>query len=188
MPRLIVYNNVSLDGYFTDAKNDMSWAHRGHEDPEWVKYVAGNAKGGGRLVFGRVTYEMMASFWPTPMAAKGMPVVAEKMNSCGKIVFSRTLRKAEWYNTMLIKRNLVAEIRRLKAEPGEDLVILGSGSLVSQLAAKGLVDEFQVVVVPIVLGAGRTMFDGMKSRQNLRLLKTRTFKNGNVVMFYAPAA
>jgi dihydrofolate reductase len=188
MPRLTVFNSVSLDGYFTDAKNDMSWAHRGHDDPEWAKFVAGNAKGGGRLVFGRVTYEMMAGYWPTPMAAQGMPTVAKKMNSCGKIVFSRTLRKAEWNNTTLIKGNLVNEMKRLKSEPGEDMVILGSGNLVSQLAAAGLVDEFQVVVIPIVIGSGRTLFEGLKKRVNLKLVKTRAFKNGNVFMRYAPTA
>jgi len=186
MPRLIVFNNVSLDGYFTDAKNDMSWAHRGHEDPEWAEFVAGNAKGGGRLVFGRVTYEMMAAYWPTPMAEQGMPSVAKKMNSCAKIVFSRTLTKAEWNNTTLIKGKLVYQVKRLKSKPGEDMVILGSGDVVSQLAAAGLVDEFQVVVVPVVIGSGRTLFEGLKKRMNLKLLKTRAFKNGNVVMWYAP--
>jgi dihydrofolate reductase len=187
VPRLIVFNNLSLDGYFTDAKNDMSWAHRGHDDPEWAKFVAGNAKGGGRLVFGRITYEMMASYWTTPMAVKGMPTVANKMNSCAKIVFSRTLKKAAWNNTTLIKGKLVDKMKRLKAEPGEDMVILGSGNVVSQLAAAGLVDEFQLVVVPIVIGSGRTLFEGLKKRVNMKLVKTRTFKNGNVVMWYAPA-
>ena len=188
MPRLIVFNNVSLDGYFTDAKNDMSWAHRGHQDPEWAEFVAGNAKGDGRLVFGRVTYQMMASYWPTPMAVQSMATVAEKMNSCGKIVFSRTLKTAEWNNTTLIKGDLAKEMRRLKSEPGTDMVILGSGNLVAQLAAAGLVDEFQVVVVPVAIGGGRTMFEGMKSRMNLTLLRSRTFKNGNVFMCYAPKA
>jgi len=129
---------------------------------------------------------MMAAYWPTPMAEQGMPSVAKKMNSCAKIVFSRTLTKAEWNNTTLIKGKLVDQVKRLKSKPGEDMVILGSGDVVSQLAAAGLVDEFQVVVVPVVIGSGRTLFEGLKKRMNLKLLKTRAFKNGNVVMWYAP--
>jgi dihydrofolate reductase len=188
MPKLIVFNNVSLDGYFKDANNEMGWAHRGHEDPEWMEFVAGNAQGGGRLVFGRVTYEMMASYWPTPMARQSMAVVAEKMHSCSKIVFSRTLRAADWNNTTLIKGALIPKMKGLKADAGADMVILGSGNLVSQLAGVGLVDEFQVVVIPIVLGSGTTLFEGLKAKVKLTLLSSRAFKNGNVFMRYAPIA
>jgi len=78
MPRLIVFNNISLDGYFTDPNGDMSWAHK--SDPEWNEFAASNAGGGGVLVFGRVTYEMMASFWPTKQASEMFPEVAAGMN------------------------------------------------------------------------------------------------------------
>jgi len=98
------------------------------------------------------------------------------------------LDKASWNNTKLVKGDLAAEIRRMKKEPGEDLVILGSGSIVSQLAQEGLIDAYQVVVNPIVLGKGRTMFEGIKDRLNLKLTKTRTFGNGNVFLSYEPAA
>ena len=87
MPRLNMFNNVSLDGYFTDSNNDMSWAHAGADDPEVRDFTAGNAKGAGALVFGRVTYQMMAGFWPTPMAAQMMPEVAAGMNRAQKYVF-----------------------------------------------------------------------------------------------------
>jgi dihydrofolate reductase len=80
MRRLIVFNQVSLDGYFTDANSDMSWAHRDSQDPEWQSFVESNATGGGELLFGRITYEMMASDWPTPLADENNPVVAERMN------------------------------------------------------------------------------------------------------------
>jgi dihydrofolate reductase len=105
MPRLIVFNSVTLDGYFTDKDGDMSWAHR-QSDPEWDEFVEGNASGGGVLVFGRVTYEMMKSFWPTPAALQHFPVVAERMNSLPKVVFSRTLGQADWNNTKLVKDDL----------------------------------------------------------------------------------
>ena len=116
MPKLVVYNSVSLDGYFTDANGDMSWAHK--RDPEWQAFVSENASGGGQLLFGRVTYDLMASFWPTPLAAQSNPIVAERMNSLRKFVFSRTLDKASWSNTTLLKGDLAAEVRKLKQEPG----------------------------------------------------------------------
>ena len=101
MRRLIVFNQVSLDGYFTDSKGDMSWAHK--SDPEFNAWTQENAKGGGILLFGRITYEMMASFWPTPAAMETMPVVAKQMNELPKVVFSRTMDKASWQNTKLVK-------------------------------------------------------------------------------------
>ena len=110
------------------------------------------------------------------------------MNNLPKVVFSRTLDKASWNNTKLVKGDLAAEIRKMKKEPGEDMAILGSGSIVSQLAQEGVIDEYQVVVNPVVLGKGRTMFDGIKEKLTLKLTKTRTFGNGNVLLTYAPAA
>lgn len=185
MRRLVVFNQVSLDGYFTDSKGDMSWAHK--NDPEWNAWVQDNAKGGGELLFGRITYQMMASFWPTAVALETMPVVAERMNNLPKVVFSRTLDKASWQNTKLVKTGMVDEVRRMKTERGDGMVIMGSGTIVSQLAQEGLIDEFQCVVNPIVLGKGRTMFDGVKERLNLKRTTTRTFGNGNVVLCYEPA-
>jgi dihydrofolate reductase len=150
--------------------------------------VAGNATSGGVLVFGRITYEMMASYWPTPMAQKAAPAIAEGMNSLPKIVFSRTLAAASWSNTRLIKGNLAAEIRKLKKEPGPDLVILGSGTLVSQLAQENLIDDYQLIVNPIVLGAGKPLFTALKAPLSLKLTSTRTFANGNVLLGYQPSA
>jgi dihydrofolate reductase len=170
MTRLMVFNSVTLDGYFTDAKGDMSWAHAGGDDPEWQAFVAGNASGGqGALVFGRRTYEMMAGFWPTDAARAQMPEVAEGMNSMPKVVFSRTMARADWVNTRLVTTDPAAEIRRLKKEGGPDMVVLGSGTIVAQLTEAGLVDEYQMVVCPVVLGAGRTMFDGVASAPALTL-------------------
>jgi len=185
MRKLVVFNHVSLDGYFVDENADMSWAKADHQDEEWNAFVNENASGGGGLVFGRITYELMASFWPTPAAIESMPAVAEGMNSAPKVVFSRTLDKVLWSNTKLVKGNLEAEIRKMKLEPGPGMAILGSGTIVSQLAAEGLIDEYLIVVNPVVLGKGRTMFDGVKAK--LKLIKTRAFKNGNVLLSYEPA-
>jgi dihydrofolate reductase len=186
MRSLIVFNHVSLDGYFVDKKGDMRWAHK--QDPEWNEFVAGNARGGGVLLFGRVTYEMMASYWPTPMAAQNSPAVAEHMNNLQKVVFSRTLDRASWNNTKLVKGDLATEVRKMKQESGQGLVIMGSGTIVSQLAQEGLIDEFQIVVCPIVIGSGRTLFEGVKEKLNLKLTKSRCFGNGNVYTCYEPAS
>jgi dihydrofolate reductase len=185
MRKLIVFNSVTLDGYFTDMNGDMSWAHR--NDEEWNAFVEGNASGGGVLLFGRVTYQMMASWWPTDMAIKAYPVVANQMNTLPKVVFSRTLDKATWNNTKLVKDNIGAEIRKMKNEPGPDMVIFGSGTVISQLTQERLIDEYQVVVVPVVIGKGKSMFDGVKEKLNLKLTQSRVFRNGNVFLCYAPA-
>ncbi|MEP7050541.1 MAG: dihydrofolate reductase family protein [Pseudomonadota bacterium] len=185
MRKLLVFNQVSLDGYIADAGGDMSWAHK--DDAEWREYVASNASGEGELLFGRVTYEQMASFWPTPMAAQSMPVVAKRMNEARKVVFSRTLDQATWHNTQLIKTDLAGTVRQLKSQAGPGLVLMGSGSVVSQLAQHGLVDEYQVVVNPLVLGSGKTMFEGVKKGFGLQLKDVRRFQNGNVVLSYSLA-
>ena len=185
MRKLVVFNHMTLDGFFTDVKGDMSWAHR--DDPEWNAFTTENAGGGGELVFGRITYELMAGFWPTAYAIHSMPVVAERMNSLPKVVFSRTLDRASWKNTKLLKGDAAAEMRKLKKRPGPDMVILGSGSIVAHLAQECLIDEYQVVVNPLVLGTGRTMFDGVKDRLALTLTRTRVFGNGNVLLCYEPA-
>jgi dihydrofolate reductase len=187
MRKLLAFTSVSIDGYFADVDGDMSWAHGRPDDEEWNAFVAGNASGGGQLLFGRVTYEMMASYWPTPMADEQNPVVAKHMNGLSKVVFSKTLEEASWSNTKLVKGDLTTEVRRMKEEPGEGMAILGSGSIVSQLAEAGLIDEFQIVVVPIILGDGKKLFD-VGDRLNMKLRSARSFKNGNVVLSYEPGA
>lgn len=186
MRKLTSFNHTSLDGFFTDVNGDMSFAHNPIPDPEWDAFGVSNASGGGMLLFGRITYELMAAFWPTPSATAAMPALADRMNNLPKIVFSRTLDRALWNNTKLVKGDLIEGIRRMKEEPGEDMAILGSGSLVSQLTPHGLIDEYQIVVNPVVLGAGRTLFEGVGQRVPLSLVKTRTFSNGNVLMCYGP--
>lgn len=184
MRKLIVFNNISLDGYFVDGKGDMSWAH--NQDPEWNTFVQGNAKGESEMIFGRTTFDMMASFWPTPAAMQMMPVVAEAMNKSPKIVFSSSMEKASWNNTRVIKGDIVAEVRSLKHQSGPGLVIFGSGTIVAQLAPHGLIDEFQLVLCPVALGKGRSMFEGIKDKMQLKQTSTRTFANGNVFLCYQP--
>ncbi len=185
MRKLIMFNQVSVDGFFADGSGDMSWAHK--SDPEWDAFVAGNAKGGGELLFGRKTYQMMESFWPTKQAFEVFPDVAAGMNSMSKVVYSRTLDKVTWKNTTLVADDPAADVRKRKQASGPDMVIMGSGTIVALLAGHGLIDEYQFVVNPIVLGSGRTLFEGIESKLALERTASRAFANGNVLASYRPA-
>lgn len=183
MRKLIVFNLVTLDGYFAGEGGDISW-HSVDAESNEVAEEKSNA--GNTLLFGRVTYELMAGYWPSPDAVRNDPVVAKGMNKAEKIVFSRTLEKADWNNTRLVRTDMFSEVRKLKQQSGHDLTVLGSGNIVSQLAQEGLIDEYQILLCPVVIGMGRTMFEGVKDRLFLRLAKTRTFGNGNVMLWYEP--
>ena len=184
MRRLSVFNNVSLDGYFSGPGGDLRWAREGSDDPGYREFVASNASGDGVLVFGRITYELMASWWPTPAAAQMDPALARQMNAHRKIVFSRTLARADWENTTLASGDASDEMRHLKNAPGPDMVVLGSGRLVASLVRAGLVDEVQIVVHPVALGAGRTMFEGLEKPFPLSLAESRAFRSGKVFLRY----
>ena len=187
MQKLTVFNHVSLDGYFVDAGGGMSWAHAGMLDPEWNAFVAENATGDGTLVFGRVTYDLMVSYWPTPMAKQNDAHIANRMNNLPKIVFSRMMDKASWNNTKVVKGDLAAEVRKLKQEPGMDIAVFGSSTLTAGLLRTGLVDELRILVNPVILGHGRPLFAGA-DRTGLRLLQTRQFASGSILLHYQPAA
>jgi dihydrofolate reductase len=181
MRKLRVFESISVDGYFTDANGDMSWAHAGRDDAEFGAWVAGNASSGGELLFGRKTYQMMEAFWPTPMAAEQMPAVAKGMNAARKYVASRTIEPT-WNNTHLLRGDLANAVAELKASDGPGIAVLGSGNVAAQLGEANLVDEYQFVIVPVALGGGRTVFT---TGRKLRLIEQRAFRCGNVVVTYA---
>jgi dihydrofolate reductase len=183
MRRLIVFNLMTLDGYIAGQGGDISW-HNVDEEFQELANAASNS--GNTLLFGRITYELMASFWPTPEAIRTDPIVAAGMNKSEKIVFSSTLQKADWNNTRLVKDDMIGEVRRLKEQSGKDLTILGSGSIVSQLTQEGLIDEYNILLNPVVLSKGKTMFEGLKNRLALKLIETRKFGNGNMLLKYEP--
>ena len=176
--------SLSLDGCYSDANGDMSWAHT--QDPEQADFTAQNAKGGFGLLFGRITYDMMRSFWPTPQAAEMMPDVAASMNALPKFVASRSLKSADWSNTTVLGGDLIGDVKKLKAS-GSDLTILGSGSIVAQLATAGLLDTLDVMLVPVSLGGGKRLFDGMPRSLGWKREDVRQFSNGNVFIRYTPA-
>lgn len=184
MRKLFVFNLVTLDGYFEGPNREIDWHN---VDAEFNEYAIDMLNSVDALIFGRVTYELMASYWPTPDAIKSDPIVAEKMNTLPKIVFSRTLEKVEWNNTRLVKADIEEEIKKMKKQSGKDMALLGSGSILSLFARQGLIDEYRIMVNPVVLGDGKPLFKDIKDRLDLKLTKTRTFGNGNVLLYYQPA-
>src|SRR6476619_3056756 len=141
--KLVVFENLSLDGYFQDGSGDMSWAHV--DDEEWKSFTEANAESGGLMLFGRKTYEMMKAFWPTPMAKQVMPKVADRINAAEKVVFSRSLASSDWSNTR-IERDAIAAARQLRDSATPHAVIMGSGEIVAQLVGAGLVDELMLAI------------------------------------------
>jgi dihydrofolate reductase len=181
MRSISVFNLVTVDGFFAGSNGDISWHN---VDDEFQEMAIKVSNSGHLLLFGRVTYELMAGFWPTAEALKNDPIVAAGMNKSTKIVFSRTLAKADWNNTRLVNGDMVSEVRKLKQEPGPEMAVLGSGTIVSQLTQEGLIDEYNFMVNPVALGSGKTMFEGLKEKVMLKLINSRVFKNGNVLLTY----
>ena len=183
MRKIIVFENVTLDGFMAGPNGELDWAIQDDE-------VTQNSKEGNysidTFLFGRVTYDMMASFWPTPTGKSANPVFAEALNNTPKIVFSTTLKKADWQNTEVVQELTKEEILKLKQLPGKNMMIFGSGTLVEQLTKLGLVDEYQLMVNPVVLGKGKPLFNNITDRMNLNLVSSKTFKSGLVLLRYQP--
>lgn len=175
---------ISLNGYYKGLQDDISWHRHGDEESSFASDSMEGRK--SILVFGRRTYEQMAGWWPSPQALESMPQVAAGMNESSKLVFSHTLDRAEWVNTRLVKTDMLEEIRRLKEDPQVVMTILGSGSIVAQLADAGLIDTFQIMLDPVALGAGTPLFDGISKKLDFRLTNSRVFQSGVVLLDYVP--
>ena len=183
MRKVIVFILVSLDGFFEGPNHEIDWHN---VDSGFNDFAINQLNEIGTLLFGRVTYTLMASYWPTAAARSDDPVVAEKMNTLPKIVFSRTLKNVEWQNTRQVKEGYVHEIAMLKRESGKDLFIFGSSDLTVTLIKEGLIDEYRIMVNPVVLGEGKHLFQGLENRLSLKLMKTKVFTSGNVLLYYEP--
>jgi dihydrofolate reductase len=177
MRKLFVSNMVSLDGFFEAAHKELDW-HTG--DEEFFGYAKEMLRSVDTILFGRKTYQLMAAYWPS--AAKDE--IAEKMNNLPKIVFSRTLKKVGWKNSRLISGEASAEISRLKQQPGRDMVILGSASLAAPLLQQGLIDEYRVIVSPVLIGSGNPLFPRITQRVKLTLKQTKVLGSGTVILYY----
>lgn len=175
---------MTLDGFIAGPGGDISWHC---VDAEFNAYANEKANSGNTLLFGRVTYQLMASYWPSPDALKNDPIVAKGMNASSKIVFSRTLKQADWNNTRLVKDDLLGEVRKMKQESDKNMTLLGSGSIVSQLAQAGLIDEYGILLNPVALGKGKTMFESVTGKLTFKLTATRKFANGSILLTYVPA-
>jgi len=180
--KLIMWNMVTLDGFFEGPKpweidwHELVW---GEELEQMSIEQTGSAD---LLLFGRRTYEGMAQYWPTATEQ-----VADIMNSISKVVFSGTLDKADWNNTRLVKSKAEEEVARLKQQPGQDMLIFGSADLSASLMRHGLIDEFRLGVVPVVLGGGNPLFKPIPDRLPMKLLEARALKSGCVILRYEPS-
>lgn len=185
MKKISVFNHISLDGLLAGPHGEIDWFQAVH-DEEWNTYAREHADlSRGTLMFGHTTYKMMKSWWPTPAAIQMDPNMADVMNNSPKIVFSRRLKRAQdlpnWKNIRVLHQVDPDQIRTLKQK--EDITILGSGTIVQQLANLSLIDEYALVVVPIILGKGKALFKNVR-KSTLRLVEERTFKNGIVFLRY----
>lgn len=172
---------VSLDGYFEGTGGDLGW----HVvDDEFNRYAAGMLNAVDAILFGRKTYQLMASYWPADAAIAKDPVIAGKMNSLPKIVFSRSLNKTEWNNSSIIKGNIEVKMKKLKKQPGKDILVLGSGSIVSAFTQLGLIDEYNIIINPIILGAGKSQFTGIADKKMLNLASVKVLKSGVLILYY----
>lgn len=184
MHKILVFNNISLDGLFSDAEGGVGWAKRDSEElTEYVKQVRGDIR---TYVFGRATYQMFAGFWPTPAGKAVNPYFAKILNEGRKVVFSKSLKQATWENTVIEREADASTLDRIKASGDGDCLIFGSGSLVRDLTERGWVDEYQLVVNPVIVGGGRPLFSHLPKNVELRLLDVKPFKNGTVLLRYEP--
>jgi dihydrofolate reductase len=185
MRKVFAFEVASLDGYYVGPKQEFDWPV---VDQEFDEFSQRQLEEVDTLLFGRVTYEMMASYWPTPEAREGDPKTAAAMNDLPKLVASRTLDQVGWENSTLVRGDVAEELARLKQQPGKDIAIFGSFDLTVSLLPAGLVDELRIMVSPLLLGDGLSLFRTASGRTSLKLLDVRRFDSGNVLLTYEPAA
>jgi dihydrofolate reductase len=185
MRKVIVSNLISLDGYIEGPGKDLSWHAPG---PEFFAYARDLLTKVDTLLFGRITYQMMESYWTSPDAEKGDPAITRSMNELPKWVFSETLKKASWgrWNNARVSADPAGTVRKLKTEKGNDMVIFGSGGLVSALTPYGLIDEYRIMVAPVILGSGTPEFQGLSKRVDLKLASAKTFDSRLVMLTLHP--
>ena len=185
MRKLFAFNMVTLDGFFEGPGQDISWHN---VDEEFNQFAIEQTSTVDMILFGRKTYEVMAGYWPSQAAIKDDPTIAGLMNSLPKIVFSRTLQKAEWNNTRLIRDNIAEEILKLKGQLGRDIAVFGSADLLSTLIQMDLIDEHRIMVNPVIIGSGSPLFKNINEKRKLQFVNIKTFRSGNVLLYYQPVA
>jgi dihydrofolate reductase len=185
MGKIVMFNMVSVDGYFAGEDGNIDW----HVvDDEFNKYAVETLKNIDTILFGRLTYQLFESFWPIalkdPKTGQEDRVIAQAIDDATKIVFSTTLDQVTWNNSKLCNYIVPEDIEKLKQKDGKDIVIYGSGMIVRELTNLGLIDEYRFMVAPVILGKGKSLFENV-NKKNLKLAETREFKSsGNVLLSY----
>lgn len=182
MRKIILFTNVSLDGYFEAPGHDLSWASNNSE-----AFSSGGSGEVDTFLLGHRSYEVIKGFWSTPQAAEMAPEMARKLTESPKIAASRQGFDPGWQNATVISGDVVGEVRKIKAQPGGDMLMFGSNELCVSLMQAGLVDEFQILVNPVALGDGTPLFKGLPEWVRLTLTDMRRLQSGTVVLVYRPA-
>jgi dihydrofolate reductase len=191
MRKIVLTEWVTLDGYTSGPNDDMGFVGDSFNDEMGI-YEDAIVSTGDTLILGRLTYESFAGSWPfvpdKPDVDESEKAYARKLNAMKKIVFSKTLEKAEWSGSTLLRDINPDDVRKWKAEDGKDMLIYGSASIVQQLTNLGLIDEYQILVHPVVVGGGKALFEGVNDKHRLKLVSAKTFKSGVVLLTYQPLA
>jgi len=195
--RISMFNQVSADGFFSDSKGGLDWVV---SDPEIHEQAVSGMPQTDTILFGRKTYEMFASFWPTALKDQDEPgphgsrkadpafaAMANWLNDTHKLVFSRSLKNPTWSHSEVVSELEPERIAAMKKTPGRGMLLFGSGSIVTQLSQHGLIDEYRFVVCPVLLGKGRTLLGDLSERVNLKLIEAKPFRSGNVMLTYGRA-
>jgi dihydrofolate reductase len=181
MRKVGVFIMVSADGYYEGPNHELDWPI---SDEESRQFGIDQSQTSELYLFGRRTYELMKRYWPTEVARRNDPIMAERMDSTHKIVFSRSLTDVDWVNTRLVRNNAAKVVSELKSQPGKAITVLGSSDLCVFLLENELLDEVSLLVSPVLLGEGRPLFTGLKRRLRLQLVGRQEFRNGSVLLNY----
>jgi dihydrofolate reductase len=188
MRKIVVFNSISLDGFFAGEDGNLDWQI---VDEEFNKTAVDIIQAFDTILFGRVTYQLFEGYWPNaandPKISREDRIIADKINEMTKIVFSKSLEKVTWNNARLLKGDLEEVVKKLKQESGRDIVIYGSGTIVQQLTNLGLIDEYQLMVNPVILGKGIPHFQDIQDKRNLKLQGSQAFSSGLVKLDYQKA-
>jgi dihydrofolate reductase len=175
---------ISLDGFWEGPNGELDWPN---VDAEFNDFAVRQLDEADTLGFGRATYEHVAAYWPTEQAMANDPAITSRMNNKEKLVFSTTLTDPNWSGTTVVRGEAIEHIPELSAAPGKEILVIGSAHLTANLAQAGVLDELRIMIFPILLGQGRSLFEDLKNRVSLTLLRVRQFDSGNILLTYRPS-
>lgn len=185
MRKIVLFMMVTLDGFFEGPDHDLSW-HM--VDKEFNDFAQKQLQEGDTMLFGRRTYQLMESYWPSPIGIEDDPEVAALMNETPKVVVSNSLQRVketeDWKNVQLINSDIRNNLIKLKSQKGGNILLLGSCNLAVSLLEWGLLDEMRIMINPVVIGKGTPLFHGLKEKISFELTSSRNFKSGNILLYY----